>query len=65
MRSIVIGGLVLWMSVASSVSQAWDPGKLDEDKEKAQEAVEALLEKDVYATVFRRSSCLRCNSLCR
>ena len=46
MRSIVIGGLSLWMLVASSASQAWDPGALDEAKENAQEAVAALLEKD-------------------
>jgi lipid-binding SYLF domain-containing protein len=34
------------MLVATSASQAWDPGKLDEAKEKAQEAVAAMLEKD-------------------
>ena len=46
MRSIVIGVVSVWMLLATSASQAWDPGKLDESKANVQEAVAALLEKD-------------------
>jgi len=46
MRNVVIGVVSLWMLLATSSSQAWDPGKLDEAKAKAQVAVAALLKKD-------------------
>ena len=46
MKNVVIGVVSLWMLLATSASQAWDPGKLDESKANVQEAVAALLEKD-------------------
>ena len=46
MRNVVIGVVSLWMLLATSASQAWDPGKLEESKANAQEAVATLLEKD-------------------
>jgi len=46
MRNLVIGVVSLWMLLATSASQAWDPGALEESKAKAQEAVATLLEKD-------------------